>query len=67
MKDYLKDKKVKGVLHLNKENLPIVVLFNGKQYEIRYTFKGSIYMRGYDPDRTNYTNYIPEEPIDIAD
>lgn len=67
MKEFLKEKKIKGILHLEQENLPIVILFNGKQYEIRYTFKGNIYMRGYEPDRTNYTNYIPEQSIDIAE
>ncbi len=55
IKDYLKENKLKGILTLEKENLPIVMLFNGKEYEIRYTYKGNLYMKGYDPERTSTT------------
>lgn len=66
IKQYLKDNKIKGILSLEKENLPIIILFNGKEYEVRYTYKSNLYMKGYSPEDTNTTlNTDMKKVIDI--
>lgn len=56
IKEFLKENKLKGILNLEKENLPIIILFNNKEYEIRYTYKGNLYMKGYSPETNDDIN-----------
>lgn len=63
MKSFLREKKVKCVMTITDDNCPMILLYNGKSYQIRYTYKKNLYMTGYDPDK----NIDEKECIDIID
>lgn len=47
--ELLEEIRVKSVTHYNKGNFPMIVIFESNTYEIRYTPKGGLMMKRYEP------------------
>lgn len=46
--DVLRALKAKTVTCANRANFPMLILFEGEQYEIRYTARGGLILRRYE-------------------
>jgi hypothetical protein len=48
----LPDKNIRSIMGIPREFLPVVFMFEGKYYELRYTFNGGLVLRKYEDELT---------------
>ncbi len=53
IKQILKKEKVKSYMTVSEEIFPFVMCYKGKEYEVRYTMKGGLFMTGRKKEDEN--------------
>jgi hypothetical protein len=48
IKEILKQEKVKSYMNVTEDIFPIILCYHNKEYEIRYTPRGGLIMKGYE-------------------